>query len=107
MKFSSAVSALALASGALAGEYEYSNGTSTAVPVVYETITTTALTTYCPYATTVVHGSKTYTVSEATTLTITDCPCTVTKVRLALSPSPSPRASRASSPSYAVLHATR
>jgi len=39
----------------------------------------TALTTYCPLATEIVHGSKTYTVTSATTLTITDCPCTITK----------------------------
>ncbi|KAI9054604.1 hypothetical protein LZ554_001757 [Drepanopeziza brunnea f. sp. 'monogermtubi'] len=71
MKFS-LVSVLALASGALAGAY--SNDT-----VVYETITTTAITTYCPEATTIVHGTQTYTVTEATTLTITDCPCTVTQ----------------------------
>ncbi|KAJ5052069.1 uncharacterized protein L3040_001829 [Drepanopeziza brunnea f. sp. 'multigermtubi'] len=71
MKFS-VVSVLALASGALAGAY--SNDT-----VVYETITTTALTTYCPSATTIVHGTQTYTVTEATTLTITDCPCTFTQ----------------------------
>jgi hypothetical protein len=37
-----------------------------------------AITTYCPYATEIVHGGKTYTVSSATTLTITDCPCTLT-----------------------------
>jgi len=36
-------------------------------------------TTYCPYATQITHGSKTYTVTEATTLTISDCPCTVTR----------------------------
>ncbi|EKD15457.1 mmc protein [Drepanopeziza brunnea f. sp. 'multigermtubi' MB_m1] len=90
MKFS-VVSVLALASGALAGAY--SNDT-----VVYETITTTALTTWfwegaasdcqttsanfgedCPSATTIVHGTQTYTVTEATTLTITDCPCTFTQ----------------------------
>ncbi|GAB0136964.1 hypothetical protein EsDP_00005248 [Epichloe bromicola] len=35
--------------------------------------------TYCPGPTHITHGSKVYTVTEATTLTITDCPCTVTK----------------------------
>jgi len=40
---------------------------------------TVAYTTYCPEATTLVHGSQTYTVTEATTLTITDCPCTIVK----------------------------
>lgn len=41
----------------------------------------TALTTYCPDATTLTHAGVTYTVSSATTLTITSCPggCTVTK----------------------------
>ncbi|KAH6716928.1 hypothetical protein BKA61DRAFT_314999 [Leptodontidium sp. MPI-SDFR-AT-0119] len=74
MKYSAVI--LALATGSLAatyGEYYPKNGT------VYETITTTAITTYCPYPTEIVHNSKTYTVTEATTLTITDCPCTVTK----------------------------
>jgi len=64
MKYSLAV--LALAAGVFADSWGNSTG------VAYETITTTALTTYCPQATTLVHGSSTYTVTEATTLTITD-----------------------------------
>lgn len=44
---------------------------------VYTTKVVTELTTYCPSATEVTYGTKTYTVTEATTLTITDCPCTV------------------------------
>jgi hypothetical protein len=75
MKYS--VAALVFAAGALADSY-YGHGNGTA----YTTITTTAITTYCPAATEVVHGGKTYTATEVTTLTITDCPCTVTKVRL-------------------------
>ncbi|KAH7383729.1 hypothetical protein BKA64DRAFT_167712 [Cadophora sp. MPI-SDFR-AT-0126] len=73
MKYSALI--LALATGSLAASYEYlpKNGT------VYETVTLTAITTYCPYPTEIVHNSKTYTVTEATTLTITDCPCTITK----------------------------
>ncbi|KAF9774595.1 hypothetical protein IL306_007362 [Fusarium sp. DS 682] len=47
--------------------------------VTYTTEVVTAYTTYCPGPTEIVHGDKTYTVTEATTLTITDCPCTVTK----------------------------
>jgi hypothetical protein len=47
--------------------------------VTYTTEVVTAYTTYCPYPTEVVHGSTTYTVTEATTLTISDCPCTVSK----------------------------
>ncbi|KYK59225.1 hypothetical protein DCS_00355 [Drechmeria coniospora] len=35
--------------------------------------------TYCPEPTTVCIGTKTYTVTKATTLTITDCPCTITE----------------------------
>lgn len=46
----------------------------------YVIITTTALTTYCPSATTLVQGSNTYTVTAETTLVITDCPCTMTSV---------------------------
>lgn len=36
-------------------------------------------TTYCPEATLITHGTKTYTVTAPTTLTITGCPCTITK----------------------------
>lgn len=46
----------------------------------YETITLTALTTYCPEATVLTHNGAQYTVTAETTLTITDCPCTVTRV---------------------------
>lgn len=62
------------------------NGTASGA-IVYTTEVLTALTTYCPAATTLVHGSKTYTVTEATTLTITDCPCTVSKPQGAPTPS--------------------
>ncbi|KAF4456867.1 hypothetical protein F53441_1078 [Fusarium austroafricanum] len=47
--------------------------------VKYTTEVVTHLTTYCPGATTLTYGDKTYTVTEATTLTIEDCSCTVTK----------------------------
>lgn len=43
----------------------------------WTTTVVTALTTYCPHATEVVQGEKTYTVTQATTLLITDCPCTI------------------------------
>jgi len=46
---------------------------------VWVTDVVTAYTTYCPFATEVTLGGKTYTVTEATTLTITDCPCTISK----------------------------
>ncbi|KAK0392583.1 hypothetical protein NLU13_2078 [Sarocladium strictum] len=46
---------------------------------VYTTEIVNSYTTYCPEATTLTHGNKTYTVTQPTTLTITDCPCTVTK----------------------------
>jgi hypothetical protein len=69
MKFSAAV---LLAAAAGANAYYGSN-----VTVVTEVVDT--YTTYCPGPTTITHGSKTYTVTEATTLTITDCPCTITK----------------------------
>ncbi|KAF4498614.1 cell wall glyco, partial [Fusarium agapanthi] len=48
-----------------------SNGTH------YTTEVVTAITTYCPGATTLTYGDKTYTVTSETTLTITDCPCTL------------------------------
>jgi len=46
---------------------------------VYTTEVVTAYTTYCPAATSIVHGNQTYSVTKATTLTITNCPCTLTK----------------------------
>ncbi|KAH8670995.1 hypothetical protein BX600DRAFT_434132 [Xylariales sp. PMI_506] len=69
MKFSVAAAAVAaLAAGVQAGSNE-----------TYVTEVVDVYVTYCPYATTLTHGSKTYTVTEATTLTITDCPCTISK----------------------------
>lgn len=72
MRFSAAAAVVAFAASVSA--FGYGNGTdyTTTTEIVKE------LTTYCPHPTTVVQGSKTYTVSEATTLTITDCPCTLT-----------------------------
>ncbi|KAH6655618.1 hypothetical protein BKA67DRAFT_243782 [Truncatella angustata] len=70
MKFTVATVA-ALAVGAQAS---YAAGN-----VTYTTEVVTAYTTYCPAATQVTYGGKTYTITEATTLTITDCPCTVSK----------------------------
>ncbi|KAL3427963.1 LysM domain-containing protein [Phlyctema vagabunda] len=46
--------------------------------VEYTTITVEIFTTYCPEPTVFTQGTKTYTVTEATTLTIEDCPCTYT-----------------------------
>jgi len=43
----------------------------------YTTETVTSYTTYCPAATTVTQGTKTYTATAGETLTITDCPCTL------------------------------
>ncbi|TVY27862.1 Cell wall protein [Lachnellula hyalina] len=46
------------------------------------TVTTevvTAITTFCPEATTIVQNGVTYTATASETLTITDCPCTLTK----------------------------
>ncbi|KAF5000244.1 hypothetical protein FGRMN_1876 [Fusarium graminum] len=47
--------------------------------VHYTTEVVTHLTTFCPEATTLTYGDKTYTVTKATTLTIEDCSCTITK----------------------------
>lgn len=46
--------------------------------VTYVTEVVDVYTTYCPEATTLTHGSKTYTVTAPTTITF-ECPCTVTK----------------------------
>jgi len=73
----------ALAAGVQGAVYGgYSNAT------VYETITTTALTTYCPASTTLTQGTNTYTVTEATTLVITDCPCTIVRPVTPATPAP-------------------
>ncbi|RDL36427.1 uncharacterized protein BP5553_05779 [Venustampulla echinocandica] len=45
----------------------------------YTTVTVSSYTTYCPEATTITQGTKTYTATASETLTITDCPCTLTK----------------------------
>lgn len=92
MKFTAAV--LALAVGAMAHNKSFETESETTAAsstktgsfidaptpsVVYTTEVVTAITTYCPAATTITHGTNTYTVTEATTLTITDCPCTIKK----------------------------
>jgi len=69
MKFTVAA-VLAAAAGASAS---YAGNVTVVTEVVNE------YTTYCPEATKITHGSKTYTVTKPTTLTITDCPCTITR----------------------------
>ncbi|KHN97049.1 uncharacterized protein MAM_05158 [Metarhizium album ARSEF 1941] len=54
--------------------------------VVTRTKVVSRFTTYCPGPTTLSVGTKTYTVTAATTLTISECPCTITEVV----PPPSP-----------------
>jgi hypothetical protein len=54
-----------------------SSSSSYSSSVSYTTTVVNSLTTFCPFATTITHGPKTYTVTAATTLTITDCPCTI------------------------------
>lgn len=74
MRFSSTIAATAaLVAGVSAGYGNYS------VPVTYVTESYVDYTTYCPEATTLTVGTKTYTVTEATTLTILDCSCTIAK----------------------------
>ncbi|KAM0287477.1 hypothetical protein ACHAQH_000430 [Verticillium albo-atrum] len=70
MKYSAAT-VLAAATAVMAGAYGNNVTYTTEVVEVY--------TTYCPEPTTLTHGDKTYTITEATTLTITDCPCTISK----------------------------
>ncbi|MCJ1434756.1 hypothetical protein MMC27_004126 [Xylographa pallens] len=67
-------SVIAISAALVAGTSAQWNGTT-----AYTTEVVTAYTTYCPAATSIVHGNQTYRVTEATTLTITNCPCTVTK----------------------------
>lgn len=63
MKASIIAAAAALLSVASA---QYSNATTPSV--TYTTEIVTAYTTYCPYATEIVHGEMTYTVSEVSFL---------------------------------------
>lgn len=69
MKLTAAAALVAAATGATT-QYG-SNGTVIVTRVVSSYVTT------CTESTSIVHGSKTYTVTEPTVLTITDCPCTV------------------------------
>jgi len=76
MQFTAALAVAALAGAAQA---YYPTNSSSSVVVDYVTDVVTSYETYCPYATTLTYNSKTYTVTEATTLTVTDCPCTIVK----------------------------
>ncbi|KAL6907106.1 hypothetical protein GGI43DRAFT_252391 [Trichoderma evansii] len=70
MKFTAAV---ALAAVGVSAVYVPPSNVTVVTDVVQSYVT------YCPFATQITHGSKTYTVTEPTTLTITDCPCTITR----------------------------
>ncbi|KAL7896468.1 hypothetical protein HDV63DRAFT_250136 [Trichoderma sp. SZMC 28014] len=70
MKFTVAV---ALAAAGVSAVYVPPSNVTVVTDVVQSYVT------YCPFATQITHGSKTYTVTEPTTLTITDCPCTITR----------------------------
>ncbi|KAJ4171830.1 hypothetical protein NW754_007425 [Fusarium falciforme] len=74
MGFTTRAAVAGLLLGAAKASPVYGNGT-----IAYTTEVVTALTTYCPAATTLTYNDKTYTITEATTLTITDCPCTISK----------------------------
>ncbi|KAG7858476.1 hypothetical protein KL939_002598 [Ogataea angusta] len=94
---------LALASAAFAA---YSNGTVSTI--TYETTVSevvTALTTYCPEATSIVTNGVTYTVTGATTLTITDCPCTKEEVITTTTVTTIPASSTAAASSAAASSA--
>ncbi|RSL63184.1 hypothetical protein CEP54_005358 [Fusarium duplospermum] len=74
MGFTTRAAVAGLLLGAAKASPVYGNGT-----IAYTTEVVTALTTYCPAATTLTYNDKTYTITKATTLTITDCPCTISK----------------------------
>lgn len=88
MRFSTVVAATALALGVSAAP----NGT-----VVTEVVT--EYTTYCPEPTTLTHGDKTYTITEATTITL-PCPtgCHVTKTLTSSPAAPTVPAGNSSAP---------
>lgn len=98
---------LVAASGAMAGDYptykaepSYTANnvsvaktypTASASPVwqyynmtVPTTVVVPALTTVCPYATTMTYNNVAYTATKGETITVTNCPCTVTKVRFTI-----------------------
>ncbi len=84
MQFSTSTALLAFAAAASASvpyssssAYDSYSSVSAHDNVTYTTQVVTAYTTYCPAATEITYGTKTYTVTEPTTLTISDCPCTV------------------------------
>lgn len=102
-----------------------SNGTNTVTPQAtspgaYVTQIVTSLETYCPSPTTLTYNSKTYTVTEPTTLTVTDCPCKHTVPATELPPAktvtavvssfttvcPSPTVFTTKSKTYTVTSAT-
>ncbi|KAG6025483.1 hypothetical protein E4U41_001512 [Claviceps citrina] len=87
MKSFSAVILGAAVATASVLENRFANSSMTG-GVVYTTEVVTALTTYCPMATTLAIGNKTYVVTSATTLTITDCPCTIHKPVATAAPVP-------------------
>ncbi len=76
MRYSTIVASLVTLAAPSVFAGNYSNVTE-----VYDTVTAyevvTEFTTYCPEPTTLTYGTKTITVTGATTLTITDCPCTI------------------------------
>ncbi|KAK7413658.1 hypothetical protein QQX98_007440 [Neonectria punicea] len=74
MGFTTRAAVAGLLLGVATASPAYGNGT-----IAYTTEVVTALTTYCPAATTLTYNDKTYTITKATTLTITDCPCTISK----------------------------
>lgn len=71
--------AAAVASASAAGLNGRSFTNATTSGVVYTTEVVTVMTTYCPAATTLILGNKTYAVTTPGMLTITDCPCTIRK----------------------------
>lgn len=73
------IAVAALVASVNAYAYPAYNTTSSVPEPVYTTKVVTELTTVCPEPTEITYGTKTYTVTEATTLTISDCPCTVTE----------------------------
>ncbi|KAJ9502978.1 hypothetical protein H2202_001130 [Exophiala xenobiotica] len=61
---------------------QQTTSTSTQDSDIWTTTVVTAITTYCPRATSFIQNGKTYTATEATTLTIIDdCPCTISWTR--------------------------
>jgi hypothetical protein len=101
MRYSAAIIALAAAASA---KYIYGNETVSSTSAEFYTTTevVSSYETYCSSAMIYVEGTKTYSVTEPTTLTISECPygCTITRTYTSSHPENTGTGYPQSKPSY-------